>query len=130
MAPKVRAALAPEAYDPAADAMIFRLAMPDAVATSVMPAIVAQIERSAALADLRVMPLTTRDPRPLLERGDADLAIGSYPDTVASLQTQGTEAARHRARLHGSGYAWCARATRSPTPRSRSTRTAPRTTSP
>ena len=100
----LRAALVPDEYNPARDAVSFRVAMPDAIATSVMPAIVAQIERTQALADLRVTPLTTRDPGPMLERGDADLAIGYFPQTVAALQSQGTEAALRQTRLQESDY--------------------------
>ena len=100
----LRAALAPDEFNPARDALSFRVAMPDAIATSVMPAIVAQIERTQALANLRVMPLTTRDPGPMLERGDADLAIGYFPQTLAALQADGAEAALRQTRLQESDY--------------------------
>ena len=100
----LRAALAPDEFNPARDALSFRLAMPDAIATSVMPAIVAQIERTQALANLRVMPLTTRDPGPMLERGDADLAIGYFPQTLAALHAEGAEAALRQTRLQESDF--------------------------
>jgi DNA-binding transcriptional LysR family regulator len=35
--------------------------------------------------NLRVLPLTTRDPRELLESGSADLAIGHFPGVLAEL---------------------------------------------
>ena len=35
--------------------------------------------------NLRVLPLTTRDPRELLENGSADLAIGHFPGVLAEL---------------------------------------------
>ena len=98
----LRDALAPDAFDPAAGAVDFRVATTDAMATSVMLGIVAQIARAGALANLRVMPLTTRDPGPMLERGDADLAVGSFPETVAALQAQGDTAALRPARLQES----------------------------
>lgn len=100
----LRDALAPDAFDPAVDAVDFRVAMPDAVATSVLPGIVAQIARAGALANLRVMPLASRDLGPMLERGDADLAVGSFPGTVATLQAQGDTASLRQARLQQSGY--------------------------
>ena len=34
---------------------------------------------------LRVLPLTTRDPRKLLEEGQADLAIGHFPAVASDL---------------------------------------------
>ena len=35
----------------------------------------------------------------MLERGDADLAVGSFPETVAALQAQGDTASLRQARL-------------------------------
>ena len=40
----------------------------------------------------------------MLERGDADLAVGSFPETVAALQAQGDTAALRPARLQESSY--------------------------
>lgn len=100
----LRAALAPEVFDPLSDATSFRLAMADATAAMFMPRLVAEIERSAALIDLRVLPLTTRDPTRLLERGDADLAVGYFPEMVAALLGQGEDAALRRERLQESEY--------------------------
>ena len=100
----LRDALAPDAFNPATDAVSFRLAMPDAIAASILPAIVAQIDRAGALADLRVMPLTTRDPAPMLERGDADLAVGAFPETVAALRALGDDAALRQAHLQQSDF--------------------------
>ena len=109
--PQVRSALStlqrslsPDAFEPKRDAVHFRLAMADATATLLMPATVRAVEASAALADLRVMPLLTRDPRLLLERGDADFAVGHFPDLLAALVTQGDEATLHHARLYDTRY--------------------------
>ena len=60
----LRDALAPDAFDPAADVVDFRVAMTDAVAMSVMPGIVAQIARAGALANLPVMRQGHPRPRP------------------------------------------------------------------
>lgn len=81
----LRQAIAPGAYDPAADAAQWRLAMADATAALLVPGLVSIIERRRALANLRVIPLATRDPRPLLTAGDADLALGFFPNAVASI---------------------------------------------
>src|ERR1700712_1391232 len=80
----LRAALAPGEFNPQTDAASFRIAMADATAAMFMPPLVSQIEQSDALANLRVLPLTTRDPSTLLERGDADLAVGYFPEAVAA----------------------------------------------
>jgi DNA-binding transcriptional LysR family regulator len=80
--PQVRAALAqlqsalsPRSFDPAADAATFHIAMADATAAMLLPPLVSAIEGQRALANIRTLPLTTRDPRRLVEEGDADLAI-------------------------------------------------------
>ena len=43
------------------------------------------LQREAPGVNLRVLPLTTRDPRDLLESGSADLAIGHFPGVLAEL---------------------------------------------
>ncbi|MBT9523624.1 MAG: LysR family transcriptional regulator, partial [Rhizobacter sp.] len=66
--------------------------------------LVAHIEARQALVNLRVLPLTTRDPRALLERGDADVAVGYFPEAVAELATRGQQSALHHQRLGESEY--------------------------
>ena len=100
----LRAALAPDEFNPQADDASFRIAMADATAAAFMPQLVGQIEETRALANLRVLPLTTRDPRQMLERGDADLAVGHFPEALAELQAQGSEAPFQHERLGESGY--------------------------
>jgi DNA-binding transcriptional LysR family regulator len=101
---RLRGVLAPGEFDPAADATNFRIAMADATAALFMPPLVAQIEQSGAQSNLRSLPLTTRDPRALLERGDADVAVGFFPDTVAAVLAQGDSALLRRQRLNEGEY--------------------------
>jgi DNA-binding transcriptional LysR family regulator len=100
----LRAALAPDEFNPQTDATSFRIAMADATAAAFMPTLVGEIERTRALADLRILPLTTRDPRPVLERGDADVAIGSFPEALSELRALGQDAPFHHERLGQSDY--------------------------
>jgi DNA-binding transcriptional LysR family regulator len=100
----LRQAFAPGDYDPQKDVANFRLAMADATAAMLMPSLVQQIEQGQALANLRVIPLTTRDPRPLLERGEVDFAVGYFPDAVANLVAQGSASPIHHERLYDSEY--------------------------
>ena len=109
--PQVRAALsglqqvlAPAAFDPERDAVNLRLAMADSTAALLLPTLVEAIERQRALANLRVLPLTTRDPRALLEQGDCDLAVGYFPEAVANIEAQGTDATLHHERLSETRY--------------------------
>ena len=101
---RLRGVLAPGEFDPAADATNFRIAMADATAALFMPPLVAQIEQSGAQSNLRSLPLTTRDPRALLERGDAEVAVGFFPETVAAVLAQGDSALLRRQRLNEGEY--------------------------
>jgi DNA-binding transcriptional LysR family regulator len=95
-------ALAPEHFDPRTDAVNYRVAMADATAALLAPWLVRAIESVQAAANLRVLPLTTRDPRSLLEQGTADLAVGHFPDLIATLLMQ-EDTLRH-ARLYDTRY--------------------------
>lgn len=97
-------ALAPAAFDPQSDAVNLRLAMADATAAWLLPPLVKAIERQRALANLRVLPLTTRDPRGLLEHGECDLAVGYFPEAVAHIDAQGADANLHHLRLSQTRY--------------------------
>ncbi|HEY1091062.1 MAG TPA: LysR family transcriptional regulator, partial [Burkholderiaceae bacterium] len=96
--------LTPDAYDPQGEAQTFRIAMADVTAALVLPGLVAQLEAQGALANVQVLPLTTRDPRPLLEQGEADFALGYFPNAVAAVQAQGAMAPIRLARLYDSEY--------------------------
>jgi DNA-binding transcriptional LysR family regulator len=100
----LHAALAPGEFDPKADSATFRIAMADASAALFTPPLVALIEQSGAQVDLRSLPLTARDPTPMLERGDADLAVGFFPEAVSTLLAQGDDALLRRERLHEGEY--------------------------
>jgi DNA-binding transcriptional LysR family regulator len=95
-------ALAPVRFDPRADAVNYRVAMADATAALLAPWLVRAIESVRAAANLRVLPLTTRDPRSMLEQGTADLAVGHFPDLIATLLTQ-EDTLRHE-RLYDTRY--------------------------
>ncbi|MEO7337457.1 MAG: LysR family transcriptional regulator [Caldimonas sp.] len=86
----LRDALEPQGFDPSLDARSFALAMADANAALMVPLLVAELTRSRAKVDLRFLPLTSRDPRPLFEHGHADLAVGFFPDVAAALAAEGS----------------------------------------
>ncbi len=66
----------------------FVLGMADATAAELMPGLVQIIERDAPGVSMRVLPLTTRDPRKLLDEGQMDLAVGFFPAVLADLTAQ------------------------------------------
>ena len=109
--PQVRAALAqlqgalsPRTFDSKRDNASFNIAMADATAAMLLPQLISAIEAEQALANLRVLPLTTRDPRRLVEDGDADLAVGYFPTAIAAIVAQGDDAALHHRQLYATEY--------------------------
>lgn len=81
----LRESLAPGTFDPLSAHNAFVLAMADATAAKLVPGLIDIFEAEAPGVNLRVLPLTTRDPRELLENGSADLAIGHFPGVLAEL---------------------------------------------
>ena len=82
---QLRQSLAPGQFDPATATHAFVLAMADATAAKIIPTLIGILQREAPRVNLRVLPLTTRDPRDLLESGGAHLAIGHFPGVMAEL---------------------------------------------
>ncbi|MDN3919333.1 LysR family transcriptional regulator [Roseateles violae] len=101
---RLQSLLDPGDYRPEVQEHTFRVAMADATAALLLPALVAQLEEQRALANVHVLPLTTRDPRALLEQGEADLAVGYFPGAVAALQAQGSLSSIRQHRLYDSEY--------------------------
>ena len=100
----LRQAMAPGGYDPERDPMQWRLAMADATAALLAPGLVSTIEAARAAVNLRVLPLTTRDPRRLLEAGEIDLALGFFPLAVAAIVADGPDSLLRHARLYDTRY--------------------------
>lgn len=99
--------LAPNPFDPATATSTFVLAMADATASTLVPALYAIIEREAPGVSVRVVPLTTRDPRQLLEDGTADIAVGYFPAVLADLtarEQSGDVVGFENRRLYASAY--------------------------
>ena len=92
---ELQEAVAPHAFDVSQASATFRLAMADATAALLLPSLVRSIEKEAPGLNIRMVPLTTRDPRPLLLRGDVDLAIGFFPGVLAQLSGEPDTPIRH-----------------------------------
>jgi DNA-binding transcriptional LysR family regulator len=85
----------------------FTLAMADATAAEVVPGLVQILERDAPGVSIRTVPLTTRDPRRMLDEGTVDLAVGFFPAVLADLTAQaqgGGMAAFEHQRLYDGVY--------------------------
>ena len=97
-------ALDPQDFDPGRDEPVFTLAMADATATVLVPAFAAALARERARADVRVLPLVSRDPRPQLEQGAADVAVGFFPDVASALAAEGARGMLVLDRLYSCEY--------------------------
>ncbi len=100
-------ALAPSTFEPATATSVFVLSMADATAASLIPRLVGILESEAPGVSIRVVPLTTRDPRKLLVDETADLAVGYFPAVVADLTSRaqsGESVAFSHERLYDGQY--------------------------
>jgi DNA-binding transcriptional LysR family regulator len=85
---QLESSIAPGEFTAAQATNSFTLAMADATAAVVVPGLVEILEREAPGVSVRVLPLTTRDPRRLLDEGTVDLALGFFPAVLADLTAQ------------------------------------------
>jgi DNA-binding transcriptional LysR family regulator len=81
--------LVPNEFVPAQAKTTFVLAMADATAAELMPGLVEILENEAPGVTIRVVPLTTRDPRQLLDEQVCDLAVGFFPSALADMTARG-----------------------------------------
>lgn len=97
-------ALAPQGFDARRDERRFTLAMADATAALFLPVLAEALQREQAQVDLRVVSLTSRDPRPLLEQGEVDAALGFFPGVKTALEAEGEGALTRLEPLYGCRY--------------------------
>jgi DNA-binding transcriptional LysR family regulator len=109
--PTVRASLGnlqdafePQGFDPRVDARTFTLAMADATAAVFVPVLVEELRREHSLVDLQLSPLATRDPRAMLEQGQADIALGFFPAVAGALAAEGEASVMRREQLYACEY--------------------------
>ena len=104
---QLESSIAPGTSFPAEASSTFTLAMADATAAELVPDLVEILERDAPGVSVRVLPLTTRDPRRLLDEGTVDLAVGFFPPVLADLTAQaqgGSMPAFEHERLYDGRY--------------------------
>jgi len=81
----LQGSLLPTVFEPSQARDTFVLTLADATAAELMPGLVRALAERAPGVSLRVVPLTTRDPRRVLDEGGADLAIGHFPAVLTDL---------------------------------------------
>ena len=82
---QLQSSLIPNEFVPAEANTSFVLAMSDATAAELIPGLTETLEKKAPRVTLRVVPLTTRDPRSMLDEEACDLAVGYFPSMLADL---------------------------------------------
>lgn len=82
---QLQASLIPDEFVPGQATSSFVLAMADATAAELIPGLSDILEQEAPGVSLRVIPLTTRDPRQLLDSQACDLAVGHFPSVLPDL---------------------------------------------
>jgi DNA-binding transcriptional LysR family regulator len=104
---QLQSALVPQQFTPAESRNAFVLAMADATAAELMGGLAQELEHHAPKVSIRVLPLTTRDPRSMLNEGVADLALGYFPAVLADLTAKaqsGEAVAFEHQRLYDGEY--------------------------
>ena len=104
---QLQMALVPQLFIPAEARNAFVLAMADATAAELMGGLAQALEHHAPKVSIRVLPLTTRDPRSMLNEGVADLALGYFPAVLADLTAKaqsGEAVAFEHQRLYDGEY--------------------------
>ena len=110
---QLQESLSPSEFVPAEATTTFVLAMADATAAELMPGLIDILEHEAPGVSMRVVPLTTRDPRRLLDEEAADLAVGHFPAVLADLTARaqsGEAVAFSHQRLYDGEYVCVMRA--------------------
>ena len=104
---QLQTALVPQLFIPAEARNALVLAMADATAAELMGGLAQELEHHAPKVSIRVLPLTTRDPRSMLNEGVADLALGYFPAVLADLTAKaqsGEAVAFEHQRLYDGEY--------------------------
>ena len=82
---QLQTAIVPSRFVASEASSTFVLAMADATAAELMGGLAIRLQQSAPGVSVRVVPLTTRDPRRMLAEGLADLALGYFPAVLTDL---------------------------------------------
>ncbi len=82
---QLQSAIVPTTFVPSEAKSTFVMAMADATAAELIGGLSEQMQEQAPGVSVRVVPLTTRDPRKLLQDGMADIALGYFPAVLTDL---------------------------------------------
>jgi DNA-binding transcriptional LysR family regulator len=88
---QIRQTLQPLSFEPAKSTLTFTFVVTDYIATStvslILPIMLRRLEQSAPNINLRFFPTTNANASVLLERGEADMALGVFPNPGTRFRT-------------------------------------------
>lgn len=85
----LRAALAPDGFDPQSSAASFRVAVTDSLEAEAVPAITLALRRAAPAARVAFVPHTNAGSLERIERGTLDCAVGMFPSLPRHVRVLG-----------------------------------------
>ncbi len=85
---RLQQAFEPQGFDAETEDRQFIIAMADATAALFVPVLLDALRRHRSQVRLKVVGLTSRDPRDLLEQGEIDVAVGFFPEVAAKLHAE------------------------------------------
>lgn len=100
---RLRNALAPAAFDPDRDEATYRLTMADATSAVVAPLLARWFAGNPRLS-ARIRTLASRDPGPVLQSDEIDLAIGYFPQRMVAIDADPQQSPLRHARLYSTRY--------------------------
>lgn len=100
----LRDAIEPQGFDPQQEKRAFTVAMGDATAAVIVPLVMEHWRQTGTRSSLEVIGLDSRDPRPALEHGTADAAVGFFPDVSRELAAQVEQATMSLMPLYACEY--------------------------
>lgn len=77
-----------QAFDPGASRREFTCLVTEVGMIQFIPALMRRLEQAGPRLSLRALPFDSRPVEPRLEAGEADVAVGYYPEAAASLRRQ------------------------------------------
>lgn len=85
---RLQQAFEPQGFDADSEDRQFIIAMADATAALFVPVLLEALRRQRSKVRLKVVGLSSRDPRDLLEQGEIDVAVGFFPEVAAKLNAE------------------------------------------
>ncbi len=85
---RLQQAFEPQGFDAQTEDRQFIIAMADATAALFVPELLHALQEQRSQVRLKMVGLSSRDPRDLLEQGEIDVAVGFFPEVAVQLHSE------------------------------------------